>query len=220
MTMEAPEFFNVQEAINQKATHDAATSAVGRLRELAKTGGTTTMPVDAKRHFVSPTHPNERYLVVAGKPQMAPLQQNNLGMQAAVQREGDVWAVFASGVCSTEDPEVIEWLEAHSGDPADHAAYHVARNQEPRGCGTPVGLCQEKGPGVDDWYKMKLAQTPLANRPIALDPEIDVDAHVRALRNARKAQDASNDISRGVEKVIEANENASIERAQAGNRQR
>jgi hypothetical protein len=213
-TIQAPEFFNVQAAIDQKNTNDAATGAVNALRGMAKTGGSIVpAPSDGKRHFVSPLHLNERYLVVAGTVQLAPLAQSNLGMQGAIARNGDVWAEFTSGVCSTDDPDVIAFLLGHSGDPADHQDYHTARGQNPRGCGTPIGLCQEQGPGVDDWYKMKQAQVDLANRPRALDPEIDVDFYVRAARSAQKRGTEA----AGVDAVIEGNRNAGVER-EAGNR--
>lgn len=215
MTMEAPDFFNVQAAVDAKQVHETGAAAIARLQEKARAGqiraGEDLNP-DRLRMFVSPVHPNEKFLVTVGAVEYAAVQNSQLGMKPAIDRHGDVWAEFSNGVCATNDQDVIDWLEAHSGDADEHANYHIGKNENPRECSAPIGLCRESGPGVDDWYKMKLAQVPLASRPVGLDPEIDVDLYVRAV-TAKKNTTSDSRASDAISRVIEANTNAADERA-------
>lgn len=212
-TYQAPDFFDTREAVEQRDTHTRAQDSMTRLQEAAREGRIVRDP-DAPRMFVSPTHPNDRFLIKAGKNITAPIQQGMMGLVPIVARDGDLWVEFNSGVCIADSPEATEWLEAHTGDPTAHATYHMDCGENPRNCSAPVGLCQEQGPGIDDWYKMKQAQMPLANRPIALDPDIDVDFYIQAAKGNAIAKRSSAQADKGISNVVAANENALAERAQ------
>ena len=179
MTYEAPDFFSTQKASEAQAAATSGADAADQLRELAKQGRVVPTPVNSdQRAFMAPLHPNGKFLAKAGTVNYAPYQTAVLGMKPAIDRTGDVWVQFTSGICSTNDPIIIAWCEAHAGDPEKHREYHERCQENPRTCGAPIGLCREKGPHVDDWYKMKLAQVPLKNRERGLDPEIDVDGYI------------------------------------------
>ena len=211
MSESTPEFMSIAAAMDAKGTVESGANAAQRLRD----AGFVKRVEGGPRTFISPGHPNERFLVRAGTLHTAPMSQSHLGMAAAVDRDGglgDLWAVFNSGVCSTEDPGVITWLEAHSGDPEAHRTYHEGAGSNPRDCSTSIGLCQEQGAGVDDWYKMKLAQLPTSSRPATLDPEIDVDRYFLMGRPS-KASTSDKASSANVSQIVSANENAAAERA-------
>lgn len=208
----APDFWDTKEAVAQRDTSIKAAEAMSRLQEKARSGDIIRDP-NAPRMFVSPTHQNDTFLIRPGKNIMAPMQPGMLGLQPIIGREGDIWAEFHSGVCIANGPELLDWLLAHTGDPEAHREYHEDNGQDPRTCSAPVGLCQEQGPGIDDWYKMKLAQIPLAHRAASLDPEIDVDFYIQAAKGSMTRKRSQAKMGEGISSVIEAAENAAAERA-------
>ena len=177
MTNEAPEFFSVALAQEELQVHNQALDAAARLRERASQIERVDDP-SAPRIFLSPTHPNGRFLVTAGTVRFGINPFAPMGVQPAAERVGDVWCEFSSGICATTDPEILDWLEAHSGDPADHRTYHDGKDENVQ-CGNPIGLCREQGPGVDVWAELKAGQQPTSSRPAIISPEIDVDAFMR-----------------------------------------
>lgn len=207
---ETPEFMNPSLALEAMRSDAAGKDAASALREAAREGKIERDP-DAPRMFVSPTHPNAKFLVQKGKVTEAPFQTAALGLRPAINREGDVWAKFTSGVCATRDPIVLDWLEAHSGLPDLHRAYHAAKGEEARTCSAPIGLCKEQGPGIDVWAELKAGQQATSRRPATISPDIDVDAFMR--REYAPAQTLQHGTGAQVSKVIEANAAADAERA-------
>lgn len=211
---QTPEFMNPSAAIEAHAAFTEGDKALAELR--AGKRSVIPAPVDpnAPRMFLSPTYPNAKFLVKAGNVEWAQMQTAALGMRPAISRVGDIRVTFSSGVCSVQpnEPdadEKIAWLEAHAGDPDRHRAFHESRGNDPRACTVHFGLCREQSEDIDAWYKMKLAQLPLASRPIGLDPDIDVDR----LFNAAPQRSGTDHVARGVEKVMEAEVNAARDRA-------
>lgn len=212
MSEMVPEFMSLSAAMEAKSASEAGNKAAERLRSAALEGRVEREP-NGMRSFVCPTQPNTRFLVRAGDVESAPYQQAALGLRPALSRQGDIWLKFVSGVCSTDDPIQIEWLEAHTGDPEAHRAYHEAKGQNARTCGAPIGLCREQGPGVDDWYKLKLSQIDTASEKHGIPPEVDIDAIFRGehvQQGSRKSSTPATDL---ISAVSEANEQAARERA-------
>lgn len=211
---DTPEYMSPAAAI---AAHTAATAGQRAVEALRDKPIVVADNPDAPRQFLSPQHPNSKWLVVHGEVRKAPASQSGvLGVEPALERRGDVWAVFASGICSAgpEDTEVLDWLLAHSGDPDAHQAYHVQRKENARNCGAPIGLCRESGPDIAVWAELKAGQIPTARRAASISPEIDVDAYMN-----RSAPQSKLNTGTGARMAAsaEANENAARERA-AGNR--
>lgn len=209
----APEYTSLSAAIEAKETSAVGNRAADTLRAAARNGQVVrnTDP-NAPRSFVSPTFPNSKFLVKAGVLQTAPYQQAALGMIPAISRTGDVWVRFVASVCTTNDPLIISWLEAHSGNPEMHLAYHEQNGGvDARSCGTPIGLCREQGPGIDDWFKIKQAQMDFAHRNHGLDPSIDIDALLDGTHPAQR--NVSTEIQDGISRSIQADQNAYAERA-------
>lgn len=210
---QTPEYMNPSAALEAHETFRTGDRALAELRN-GRRPIAQTVDENAPRMFLSPTHPNAKFLVRAGEVEWAQMQTAALGMRPAIRRNGDITIRFTSGVCAIQPneefaQEKIEWLQAHAGDPDAHRAFHEAKQQNPRDCSVHFGLCREQAPGIDDWYKMKLAQLPLASRPIGLDPDIDVDT----LFNHSAVRSGDTRVARGVEKVMEAETNAARERA-------
>ena len=214
---ETPEFMNPMAALEAIQAAKHGENAAAKLKTMAQ-AGKVEMPdfddPDRPRQFIAPQYPNSKYLVRAGTLISAPYQQTTLGLQPSINRnggEGDLWVKFASGVCATNDPEVIEWLEAHAGHPDTHLAYHKAHKQEARNCGAPIGLCHESGPGVDDWATLKLAQIPTANRPASIPPEVDLDAFLRG-DHVNKVLPAGAGIGAKMAQTADSNADAEVRR--------
>lgn len=215
MSESTPDYMSLSAAMEAREATEGGVRAADQLRQMAQEGKVDrNVDPDAPRSFISPTHPNTKFLVRAGAVEHSAYQQAVLGLRPAITREGDLWVKFTSSVCSTRDPEQIAFLEAHSGDPEAHREYHEGKGENTRNCSVPIGLCREQGPGVDDWYKMKLSQLPLASRPVGLDPDVDVDA---LMRGEHRAQRKNRPASERISSVVEANENAVADRAE-GNR--
>lgn len=206
MSESTPEFLSLQLAMEQARVSEQARNAASGLK-----GGTAPAPETNLRSFMSPTHPNDSFLVVIGKTVKAPISMSGvMGLEPHLSRDGDVWATFSSGVCSTEDPLVLAWLEAHSGDPVAHGDYHRTIGTDVQ-CGTPIGLCRENGPGVAQWAELKIGQLPLATRPQNVSPDLDVDAIFRGDYNINK-RFVNSDAAR-MAQTVESNEHAAAERA-------
>lgn len=206
MSESTPEFLSLQLAMEQARVSETARNANAGL----KGTGFAPAPVSNLRSFMSPTHPNDSFLVVTGATVKAPMQMSSvMGIEPHIRRDGDVWATFSSGVCSTEDPIILAWLEAHSGDAVAHGEYHREQGSNVQ-CGTPVGLCRENGPGVAQWAELKLGQLPLANRPQNISPDLDVDAIFRGDYNTNK-RFVNSDAAR-MAQTVESNESAAAER--------
>ena len=206
-----PEYMNPSAALAEMQIHNAATDAAAKLREKASTLN-RGLP-SGFRTFISPQYPNGKFLAVPGRVIMAPFQSAMIGLQPAVSRDGDIWVRFNSGVITTEDPQEIAFLEAHSGDPEDHADYHRAQGRDPRTCSVPIGLCREQGEGVDVWAELKMGQVPTARRPATISPEIDIDAFMRGDYKQGNKSKLTKGIGAQIQDTVEANENAAEERA-------
>lgn len=180
MTMQAPDFFNVGRAEEAVQVNAVANDAAAKLRDMAKAGKIETPALpEGTRTFMAPTAPNSRFLAVRGRTITAPFQSGVLGLQPDMRRDGDVWVEFIQGVCTTDDPMQVAWLEAHSGIPEMHAAYHKHFGEDPAQCNTPLGLCREQGPGMDVWAELKAGQHATSSRPATISSEIDIDAFMR-----------------------------------------
>lgn len=178
MTMQAPEFFNVERAYDARDALNKGADALAALKNMAKPATPVMEEADpnAPRQFLAPVHPNTRFLVRKGKNVEAPFQLGSLGLKPVINRDGDLWVEFHSGVASTNDPEILDWLIAHSGDPKVHAAYHAGKGESNMACEAPVGLCREQGPGIDVWAELKAGQEPTATKPATISRDIDIDA--------------------------------------------
>jgi hypothetical protein len=202
-----PEVTSLSAALAAKSAMEAGDAAAANLQ------GKRILVQDedeGNRYFISPVYPNAKFLAVAGQVEYANAPTGQLQVQRpAMRRVGDKWARFHSGVLTSNDPDIIEWCVAHSGNRDVHAAYHKAHGQNARQCSAPVGLCREQGEGIDDWFKLKQAQIPLATRPKALDEGIDVDYYFDAANRRNKGSVAGT-----VSAQIEADDNAAQERSQ------
>lgn len=171
----APDFFSVDKALEQRDVNIRAADAVAALK------GVATIPSalpDGYRIFLSPHYPNAAFLATAGKPRVGINPAAPMGVEPLAERRGDVWVKFDSGVCATDEVEVIKWLEAHSGDQTAHGDYHRAKNEDVM-CGNPYSLCREQGPGSDVWAELKLGQMDIMTRNKTIDPSLDVEALMR-----------------------------------------
>lgn len=206
---ETPEYMSLSAAIAASSDHDKSTSAAESFRQLAAEGRVAPAEHGREmRYFISPHYPNSKWLAVVGTVIYATAPTGSIQVQApAVRRDGDVWVRFTSGVCATDNEATIEWLVAHSGDPEAHVAFHRAHNSDPRACGAPIGLCREQGQATQDWYEMKQAQIPLATRPVALNPDINVDQYISVGGSSAKTNS-------GVDRIIENSQAAERERAE------
>lgn len=106
------------------------------------------------RTFVSPLHPNTRFLVRAGEVQQVRDPNSPTGMRDML-RQGDKWAVFSSGILQTDDPEIIAWAESHP---------EICRDVNDRL--TPL------------WVQLEEARTPKAWRDATLDPTVSLDSYL------------------------------------------
>lgn len=178
--IQAPDFFSTEKAIEGRVVSAAAADAAAKLREMAQAGKVKAVEQAAGlRSFLAPTAPNGAFLAIKGRVTLAPFQSGVIGLPPATHREGDVWVEFRQGVCSTDDPLKLIWLEAHSGYPDLHEAYHRHYGENPAECTTPIGLCREQGPGIDVWAELKTGQHPTSSRPATISQEIDIDAFMR-----------------------------------------
>lgn len=152
-------------------------AAIGEAAAAALKGKKIAADPSAPRMYLCPLHPSGKFLVKAGDVRYE-ATISGAGVRNASAREGDVWVKFTSGVYAlhSDNPfydETLAWLEAHSGDPELHSAYHGGQ----RGCKVPVGLCQESGEGVADWLEMKVGQISTAKRDWTINPNMDVDGY-------------------------------------------
>lgn len=132
---------------------DLAERAQEELRKVRQKKGTAALK--KYRAFVNPTKPNTSFLVKPGELVRLRDQNSPTGYRDTM-REGDVRAVFTSGVLVTNDPVIIAWCEANPDKCRD------------------ANLA-----GTEFWFNVRQAQIPLANRDPSLDQGIDVDAALR-----------------------------------------
>lgn len=165
----------------QSTSKEATNAALSLLKRAQASGSTEELRHESDLvQFVSPTQPNSKFLAIAGKPRAVPLSVNSNGIEILIDRAGDKWAVFASGVLTTDDPDVIDWCNAHTGDKVAHDTYHKSHGmRNPRDCGAPVGLCMPEGPNVGKWAKLKELTMSTAAHDVMIPPEIDIDSLVR-----------------------------------------
>lgn len=187
--------------------------AAERLKDKAKAGQVERFQTE-ERSFLSPHHPNGKFLVKVGDVEYAPFQSQSLGMKPAVVRHGDIMIRFSSGVVTTADPEILAWLEAHSGDAEAHFAYHTDLGQKPQDCTVPIGLCRESGPGIDVWAELKMGQVPTASRPATISPEIDIDAFMNGQYSTRNSRSLTRGDGARMADAVENAANATADRAQ------
>lgn len=166
------------------AARDAELGGAQAAEALRGRGMVATDDAPQIRMFLSPQYPTGKYLVKAGTIRKASNQNAPLGMESYVGRDGDIWVKFTSGVAAVNPDDddadvVLDWLEAHSGDPEVHAEYHRAEGKDPRKCQVPIGLCHESGPGVDAWAELKAGQVATSRRAATISPDLDVDAFLR-----------------------------------------
>lgn len=111
---------------------------------------------------------NVTFLAKAGKPVFAPIQAGMpMGTVPVTHRDGDVWVKFVNGVCTTNDPEAIEWCQAHPD---------VCRRAD--------------DPRTRAWEALKSAQVELATREALIDGGMNVDELVFGDREAAELGDA------------------------------
>lgn len=209
----APDFFDVRRAMENADAIAKGNDAADKLR-----GKEVERIQSSARSYISPTNPSERFLVTPGKVEEMPYQMGGvMGLKPALSRIGDIWCQFTAGVCTTEDPILIDWLEAHAGDPELHGAYHRSKNEDPRACTVPIGLCREQGPGIDVWVQLKAGQIPTASRGIVISPEVDVDAFMRG-DYGKGNKSLKSGLGAQMAETAQSDLNAAAERAEGGNR--
>ena len=165
-----------------REVREATTKGAGAFEALkeAISGGAKMQTGEPIRMFVSPQEPNSKFLVVGGTMRRFPDPNSPTGFRE-YGRDGDVWAVFRSGICATRDPVVIEWCEAHAGNPNLHVQYHEVRKDSAHECSTPIGLCRDSSlPGIQTWSELKASQIPTASRPAVVSQSIDIDSFLNA----------------------------------------
>ncbi len=162
-------------------SYRSADEAVAALKNAMRTRKIRNELDEDLRIFVSPLEPNTTFLVKPGKMLSFPDPNSPRGKKD-MEREGDVWAEFHSGICATRDDEVIEWCEAHSGDADLHTLYHSKMAEDgtkrvsARECGVDVGLCRDiDWPATPGWAELKSLQMPTARRGASLPATMDVD---------------------------------------------
>lgn len=147
--------------------------------------------VDGLRAFIAPNELNSTFLVRAGEPYRPPSMSGfgGAGLIPLMGREGDLTIRFTGGICVTDDPELIEWCEAHGPDSDLHRRYHEERDQDPRGCGVGSGLCRDASdPMTEIWAEFRAQQIPNARRDATISPGIDIDkALTRGMRGITAA---------------------------------
>lgn len=159
------------------------------LKEAMASGRIMTHPEEGLRTFICPTDPNTSFLVAyerlpSGEAAMtAPLVAGGQVIRWP-ERINEKFADFHNGVCVTRDPDIIDWLEAHSGDMARFLDYHAQRGSNPREDSVPIGLCRDinDGSNVEAWAELKTQQMATASRPPSLSPNLDVDKLVPAMK--------------------------------------
>lgn len=211
---QVPEMFDGNKAADAFRAADSGVRANEALQ--GKSILTTEVDPDKPRTFIAPQHPGGRFLIQVGVVEQAPYQQQVLGLKPDIRRNGDIWLKFNSGIASvrpSEDfaEEKVAWLVAHQGVVEDHVAYHKNKNEDPRACQAPIGLCRENGPGVDVWAQLKSGQVATAHSNATIDPGIDIDAAMRGeLTGSRNLKTG---VGADAAAAAEAAENAARERA-------
>ena len=164
-----------------------AEAAAAGLKVALAAGKVSAAPVDPdQRTFISPTQPNTQFLVKIGT-LVQFRDPNSPSGTKDVRRDGDIWAEFHSGVCTSRVPEVIEWCEAHSGSKEDFMAYHQRHGSDPRNDPVGYGMCRDiRTPGVEGWAELKAQQIPLAHRDASISPNMDVDAMFAGVGSAMR----------------------------------
>lgn len=137
-------------------------------------GAGTIPPPQRWRTFISPTEANTKFLVSAAGEMTAMVSVGGQILKHP-ERVNNKFAKFINGVCTTEDPEVIAWLEAHTGNQEATRAYYTARGMQ-----TPnfphFGFCRDiNQEGVEGWAELKIQQVPLAHRPATISPGFNID---------------------------------------------
>lgn len=163
--------------------------AADELKQAMASGRILTHPDEGLRTFICPTEPNTSYLVTfdrdaKGEALMsAPLVAGGQVIRWP-ERVNEKFAEFHTGVCVTRDPDIIDWLEAHSGDMARFLDYHVRMGTNPREDSVPIGLCRDinDGSNVEAWAELKTQQMATASRPPSLSPNLDVDKLIPAMK--------------------------------------
>lgn len=121
--------------------------------------------------YVSPHHPNTRFLVCRGED----VFDNDRMRQ-------DKFAHFQAGICATKDPDIAAWLEAHSAllPEEDHAKYHFDKDEDPDDCGAGQGICMSaEHEQVGLWADQTGRKVDLSNRGAQLESGYDVEAVLR-----------------------------------------
>ena len=159
------------------------------LKEAMASGRILTHPDEGLRTFICPTEPNTAYLVAFereanGDARMSPPLVAGGQVIRWPERVGEKFAEFHNGVCVTRDPDLIDWLEAHSGDMARFLDYHVRQGTNPREDTVPIGLCRDvnDGSNIEAWAELKTQQMAMAHRPPSLSPNMDVDKLIPAMK--------------------------------------
>lgn len=209
---DVPEYMNPSEALAQITAMTTGAKAAEALKERARGGGVERFETNS-RSFLSPHHPNGKFLIKVGTVEYAPFQSASLGLKPAVMRHGDIMIRFSSGVCTSDDPLVIAWLEAHSGDPGIHFQYHTDLGEKPETCTIPIGLCREQGPGIDVWAELKMGQVPTARRPATISPEIDIDAFMNGQYSTKNTRTLTRGDGAKMAEAVENSANAAAERS-------
>lgn len=164
-----PEYQNPvidQSFVDSQSASDAAASGIAGTPTVAKLPSTF-------RTFVSPVEPNTRFLVIPGV-MSQPLVAGGQVVKWP-ERVGDKWATFVNGVCTTDDQDVISWLDAHAGNQERHARWYQEHNQTFQTL-PHYGFCRDiNTPGVEGWAELKANQQPLSHRPASISPGLDVD---------------------------------------------
>src|SRR3990167_1424820 len=102
---EIPEYMNPSAAAEAHHVAKTGTEAMEKLREAARGGRVRDLPESTAYTFLSPTHPNGRFLVRAGKVVTVAIQAGAIALDVipTVRRDGDLFAIFSSGVLTTQD---------------------------------------------------------------------------------------------------------------------
>lgn len=180
-----------------EAREQAAKTAASHLADIDAAKIVPPQQRKVWRAFVSPEFPHAKFLVKPGPMVSFPDPNSEFGQRDVrrvdISNSADVtarrantvgevmekWAVFAGGVLTTDDPDIIKWCEEHDGFHRDGNGALI------------TAVCMDANDTrTAGWFNLRKGQLNLADR----EPSFEPGTHVGAMLFPEKAAEAGIDM--------------------------